>query len=95
MRANAQMLLSLGLLDRKPYALFMPTAPASRISLLTPARPGLFTIVATSLTAVPCVLHAVAPRRVACEFPGGIVLRSLYSQKIIIDLFTTDKKNQK
>jgi hypothetical protein len=61
MRANAQM-LPLGLLDRKPCALLMPTAPASRISLLTPARPGLFTIAATSLTAVPflSVLHALA-----------------------------------
>jgi hypothetical protein len=59
----------------------MPTAPASRIPLLTPARPGLFTIAATSLIAVPSALHAMAPRRVACEFPGGIVLRSLYPKK--------------
>jgi hypothetical protein len=62
-------------------ALLMPTAPASRICLLTPTRPGLFTIAATSLIAVPSALHAVAPRRVACEFPGGIVLRSLYPKK--------------
>jgi hypothetical protein len=48
---------------------------------ITPARPGLFTIAATSLIAVPSALHAVAPWRVACEFLGGIVLRSLYLQK--------------
>jgi hypothetical protein len=59
----------------------MPTVLVSRISLLTPARPGLFTIAATSLIAVPSALHAVAPRRVACEFPEGIVLRSLYLKK--------------
>jgi hypothetical protein len=53
----------------------------SRISMLTPARPRLFTIAATSLTVVPSVLHAMAPRRVACELPGGVVLRSLYSQE--------------
>jgi hypothetical protein len=59
----------------------MPTVLVSRISLLTPARPELFTIAATSLTVVPSVLYAMAPRRVACELPGGVVLRSLYSQK--------------
>jgi hypothetical protein len=37
-----------------------------------------------SLTVVPSVLHAMAPRRVACELPGGVVLRSLYSPKKII-----------
>jgi hypothetical protein len=36
---------------------------------------------ATSLTVVPSVLHAMVPRRVACEFPGNVVLRSRYSQK--------------
>jgi hypothetical protein len=54
----------------------MPTVLVSRISLLTPARPGLFTIAATSLTVVPSVLHGMTPRRVACELPGGVVLRS-------------------
>jgi hypothetical protein len=54
----------------------------SRISLLKPARPGLFTIAA--LTVVPSVLHGMAPRRVACELPGGVVLRSFYSQKNIV-----------
>jgi hypothetical protein len=60
----------------------MPTVLMSRISLLTltPARPGLFTIAATSLTFVPSVLHGMAPRRVACELPGGVVLRSLYKK---------------
>jgi hypothetical protein len=59
----------------------MPTpthhrARVTHLIMLTPARPpGLFTTAATSLTAVPSVLHAVAPRRVACEFPGGIVSR--------------------
>jgi hypothetical protein len=71
----------LGLLDRGPYAQLMPTVLMSRISLLTPARPELFTIAATSLTVVPPVSHAMAPRRVACELPGGVVLRFLYSQK--------------
>jgi hypothetical protein len=36
-------------------------------------RDGLFKTAATSLTVVPSVLHAMAPRRVACELPGGVV----------------------
>jgi hypothetical protein len=32
------------LLDKRPCALLMPTGPASRTSLLTPARPGLWAI---------------------------------------------------
>jgi hypothetical protein len=34
-------------------------------------------IVVISLTAVPSVLHAVALRRVVCEFPGGCCSKSL------------------
>jgi hypothetical protein len=72
----------------------MPTVLVSRISLLTPARPELFTIAATSLTVVPSVLHAMAPRRVAWELPGGVVLRSLYSQNIIYFLNNSNKKKK-
>jgi hypothetical protein len=36
----------------------------------------------TILSGVPSVLHTMALRSVVCEFPVGVVLRSLYSQKI-------------
>lgn len=61
-----------------------PRSPCSvgpLISLPTPAQSELYTIDAISPTLVPSVLHAVAPRRVACGFRGGVVTRSLYSQK--------------
>jgi hypothetical protein len=38
-------------------------------------------LVAPLFTAVPSVSHPVAPRRVVCEFPVGVVLRSLYSKE--------------
>jgi hypothetical protein len=38
-------------------------------------------IVVISLTAVPSVLHAVALRRVVCEFPGGCCIESLRLKK--------------
>jgi hypothetical protein len=31
-------------------------------------------------TVVPSVLHAMAPRRVACELPGGVVFRSFFGK---------------
>jgi hypothetical protein len=49
----------------------------SRAAILS----NILMIVVISLTAVLSVLHAVALRRVVCEFPGGCCIKSLRLEK--------------
>jgi hypothetical protein len=62
-------------------ALPMPIVPTSLIKHPTAILSNILMIVVISLTAVPSVLHAVALRRVVCEFPGGGCIKSLRLKK--------------
>jgi hypothetical protein len=59
----------------------MPIVPTSLIKRPTAILSNILMIVVISLTAVPSVLHAMALRRVVCEFPGGCCIKSLRSKK--------------
>jgi hypothetical protein len=59
----------------------MPIVPTSLIKRPTAILSNILLIVVISLTAVPSVLHAVALRRVVCEFPGGCCIKSLRLKK--------------
>eukprot|EP00962_Isochrysis_galbana_P057338 scaffold29661_cov157-Isochrysis_galbana.AAC.3 len=59
----------------------MRIAPAFPISPLIAIPSKFLTTVATSLIAVPSVLHVMAHRRVTCEFPGGLSYYYLLQKK--------------
>jgi hypothetical protein len=59
----------------------MSIVPTSLIKRPTAILSNILMIVVISLTAVPSVLHAVALRRVVCEFPGGCCIKSLRLNK--------------
>eukprot|EP00962_Isochrysis_galbana_P016846 scaffold4839_cov136-Isochrysis_galbana.AAC.1 len=58
--------------SRALSARLMRIVPAFPISPLIEIPSKFLTTGATSLTAVPSVLHVMAHRRVTCEFPGGL-----------------------
>jgi hypothetical protein len=59
----------------------MPIVPTSLIKRPTAILSNILMIVVISLTAVPSVLHAVALRRVVCEFPRRCCIKSLRLKK--------------